>query len=164
MKKALVTVSALSFILAIGLTAFAVTQKLMSVQVKAGHVRSQPSFLAKVITKLAYGHRVEVVEEKKAWVKIHTQKKNSGWMHVSALTKKMIVFKPGDADFDKSASKHEVALAGKGFNEEVEKKYRSENKKLNYDEIDKLEKITVSQRKIQRFIEEGGLQVKGGEE
>ncbi len=163
MKKILIFISILILVLTTGLTSFAVTKKLMSVQIRSGQVRSQPSFLGKVMTKLSYGDRVEVTEEKDPWIKINTSSKNhSGWMHVSALSKKKIVFNAGDADVEKSASGDEVALAGKGFNEEVEKKFRSEHKKLKYDEIDKLEKIIVSQARIQKFLTQGDLVKEGG--
>lgn len=147
-----------------GLTAYAVGRQLMSVQVKNGHVRSQPSFLGKVTAELSYGDRVETLAEQGSWIKVQPSSKKSGWMHLSALTPKKIVFKASDAEVEKSTSGEEVALAGKGFNEEVEKKYRSENKKLRYDEIDKMEKITVSQKKIQMFMVQGNLQVKGGDQ
>ena len=48
-------------------------------------------------------------------------------MHSSALTTKTIVLKAGAENVRTSATGGEIALAGKGFSEEVEKQY----KKLN---------------------------------
>jgi len=145
------------------LAAFAVSQKLMSVQVRKGQVRSAPSFLSKVVGKLSYGDRVDVREEKGTWAKVGLPGKSTkGWMHASALTKKKIVLNPGDADVEEAASNNEIALAGKGFNNEVEKDFKAKNKNLNYAKVDKMEKIVVSQDKIQRFLKTGGLSPEGG--
>jgi hypothetical protein len=154
---------ALLFILLGGITVFAVVQKFMSVQVKTGQVRSAPSFTGMIIQKLSYGEQVAVSEEKSSWVKVSMADKNTeGWMHSSALTHKKIVLKPGASDVEKTASGDEVALAGKGFNEEVEKNYRTGNKNLDYEGVDKMEKIVVSQPEIEKFLNEGGLTPEGG--
>jgi len=162
MNKPCVFLFAAALTLFFCISAFAVSRKLMSVQVRNGHVRSEPSFFGKVTAQLAYGDRVAIMTEKGSWIKVKPPEKQDGWMHLSALTRKKIVFKASDADVAKTASGEEVALAGKGFNEAVEKKYRSENKKLHYDEIDKMEKITVSQKRIRSFIARGNLTMKGG--
>ena len=102
-------------------------------------------------------------EEKGAWTKVGLPGKSiKGWMHASALTKKKIVLNPGDDDVEEAASNNEIALAGKGFNNEVEKEFRTKNKNLNYAEVDKMEKIVVSQGKIQRFLKTGALSPEGG--
>ena len=145
------------------LVAFAVSQKLMSVQVRKGQVRSAPSFLGKVVDSLSYGDRVDVREEKGSWARVGMPGKSPrGWMHASALTKKKIVLNPGDIDVEEAASNNEIALAGKGFNNEVEKDFKAKNKNLNYAKVDKMEKIVVSQDKIQRFLKTGGLSPEGG--
>ena len=65
--------------------------KMMSVQVKKCQLRNKPTFLGKVVSKLEYGDRVEVSDEKKSWVKVLPSKKNNGWFHVSALSEKDII-------------------------------------------------------------------------
>ena len=44
--------------------AFAVQSAVMSVQVREGAVRNNPTFLGKVLTKLDYGQKVNILEEK----------------------------------------------------------------------------------------------------
>jgi hypothetical protein len=53
-------------------------------------------------------------------------------------------------------SANEVALAGKGFNQEVEDAYRNQGN-LNYADVDLVEAITVSEDDLRRFLEEGRL-------
>ena len=136
---------------------------MMSIQVKNGQVRSAPSFLGKIVAKLSYGDRVDVLEEKGSWSKVTLAGKGSeGWIHVSALTTKTIVLNPGAEDVEKSASSDEIALAGKGFNEQVEGEFKKKNPKIDFTQIDKMEKIVVSQSKMQQFLKQGGLRPEGG--
>ncbi|MEW5818479.1 MAG: SH3 domain-containing protein, partial [Spirochaetota bacterium] len=88
--------------------------------------------------------------------------KGDGWVHSSALTAKQIVLKAGDKDVQQSASSSEVALAGKGFNKEVEAEYKEKNN-IDYTWIDQMEKIVFPPDKLLAFLSEGGLKpVEGG--
>jgi hypothetical protein len=155
-----------------GLTALSGDQKLMSVQVKEGQLRSRPSYLGKIVTTLLYGDRVEVLAEQVDWMQVKSLKSNiSGWIHNSALTKKEITFKTGSTVAQVSDS--EIVIAGKGFNEQVEKEYRQKNPNLDYTWIDKMwgndkqgisrmKEFVVSQNTIQTFLKKGGLFTEGG--
>jgi hypothetical protein len=147
----------------LGLTVFAVEPRQMSVQIKEGAVRASPSFLAKIITKLDYGDQVVVKEEKSSWARIELSGVYSqGWIHSSALSTKKIVLNPGDSDVEKAASDDELTLAGRGFNQEVEQKFRTLNPDVDFAWIDRMEKMVVSQDQIQNFITAGGLNPQGG--
>jgi len=150
-----------AMILAILVATDAFCENVMSVQVKNSAVRSTPTFLGKVVGQLNYGDQVTAVNEKDGWIQIQA-KGREGWMHESALTRKKIVFSSGSEQVGKYATTDEVALAGKGFNQSVEKAYRSRNPKLNYQGVDRMESIQISQKDIQRFIQEGGLTAQGG--
>lgn len=146
-----------------GFSAFAAGQKMMSIQVKKGEIRSTPSFLGRIVARVSYGDRVNVREEKGPWVKVGLQgKSNGGWIHASVLTSKKIVLNPGAADVQTSASSDELALAGKGFNKQVENEFKGKNPNINYAWIDKMEKFVVSQKRIKRFLKEGELSPEGG--
>ncbi|MGA8178614.1 MAG: SH3 domain-containing protein [Desulfobacterales bacterium] len=143
--------------------AFAVEQKTMSIQVKKGEIRSTPSFLGVIVARVSYGDRVYVREEKGSWVKVRTAEHNSeGWIHSSALTLKKIVFNAGAADVQTSASSNELALAGKGFNEQVENEFKEQNPKINYAWVNRMEKFVVSEKEIKQFLKEGKLTPEGG--
>ena len=145
------------------LAAFAASQKMMSVQVNKGVVRVTPSFLGDVVTQLSYGDRVFVFEEKESWTRIGLSPSAvKGWMHSSALTPKKIVLKAGADDVEVSASSKEIALAGKGFNQQVESEFRAKNANLDFTWIDRMEKCVVSQRQMKQFLKEGELSYEGG--
>ena len=163
MKKIAIIPIVLLIVGLLGLTVLAGEQNKMSVQVKEGAVRSSPSFLAKIIAKLDYGDQVVVKEEKSSWSKIElTGVYSQGWIHSSALSSKKIIVNPGDADVDQAASDDELTLAGRGFNQEVEQKFRSRNPDVDFTWIDRMEKMVVSQDQIQNFIQSGGLNPQGG--
>ncbi len=78
-------------------------------------------------------------------------------MHASALTTKSIVLKAGAANVQTSATGGEIALAGKGFSEEVEKQYKSLNPNLDYAWVDRMEKFQVSPEQMQAFLKQGNV-------
>ena len=146
-----------------GLTVLAVEQKRMSVQVKQGTVRSAPSFLGRIIASLNYGDQVVVKAEKDSWSKIDVPGiSTEAWMHSSALSTKKIVLKPGASDVEQAASSDELTLAGRGFNQEVEKEFKSQNPRMDFTWIDRMERMVVSQKEIQTFVKNGYLYPEGG--
>jgi len=75
----------------------------------------------------------------------------SGWTATANLSSKQIV--SGNTN---TASAREVALAGKGFNQEVENAYKSKGK-TNYADVDKVETISVNEADLKKFLEDGRL-------
>jgi len=135
----------------------------MSVQVQDGKLRADPSFLGKVLGSVAYGDSVTVIKQQDPWVYVSAKGGQlSGWIHNSALSEKEIILRAGSADVAKTASQKEVALAGKGFNADVEKEFKSRNPKLNFEWVDRMEKFVVSDDEIRKFIQEGALSPQGG--
>jgi hypothetical protein len=137
-------------------------RKFLSVQVKKTDIRSSPSFLGKILTGVSYGDQVEVRKEEGAWNMVSlTGTDIKGWIHTSALTSKRIVLRPGTSDVKQVATSDEVALAGKGFNKEVEREFRDRNPQIDLSMIDRMEKIVISQDQIKRFLTEGELSLEG---
>ena len=134
----------------------------MSIQVRTGKLRARPSFLGQVIASVAYGDRVSVLDEKGGWIQIRTSDGRTGWIHQSALTTKKVALKAGDADVATGASGSELALAGKGFNDEVEAEFRSENPDLDYTWVDRMETFRITPEQARRFLAEGKVAGKGG--
>jgi len=158
-------ISILMFLL-IGLTgfaAFAVGKSMMSIQVKKGELRLAPSFLGKIVARLYYGDRVYVLEEKGSWRKVGLSAGAAeGWIHASALTPKTIVLRAGAKDVETAASSDELALAGKGFNQQVESEFKAKNPNLDFAWIDKMETYVVSEEEMKQFLEKGRLSPEGG--
>jgi len=135
----------------------------MSVQVKQSPVRTAPSFLARIIASLQYGDRVYVVSHRGTWTQVFVGTAGiKGWVHSSALTRKKIILKAGADDVNKTATSDELALAGKGFNKQVEGEFKSKNRNLDYTRIDKMEKVKVPQDDIRKFLKEGAVSPQGG--
>ena len=132
-------------------------QKTMSVQIKEGQVRSTPSFLGTIIAKLSYGDRVEIIQDQGTWKKVAVRGGVQGWMHVSALTTKNIVLRAGAGNVQTSATGGEIALAGKGFSEEIEKQYKKLNHNLDYTWVDRMERFQVSPEQMQAFLKQGNV-------
>lgn len=130
------------------------------VSVKSTALKSGTGFFAKSVGTVSYGDNVIVLESnsKKTKVRLASNASVSGWISNGSLTNKKIT-KSGSSSVN--ASSNELALAGKGFSEEAEKAFKSSNGSLNYAEVDKIEKITVSESELSSFISEGHL--KGGE-
>jgi uncharacterized protein YgiM (DUF1202 family) len=140
---------------------FAADQKQMSVTVKETPVRATPSYLGKILGTLKYADRVTVLDQPagtpKGWLKVRgPDGKLQGWVSLSALQEKTVALKSGNEDVAQSAATGEVALATKGFSEDVEKEYRQENK-LDYTWVDRMEKFVVTSDQLTAFITQGGL-------
>lgn len=128
----------------------------MSVQVKEGEIRATPSFLGKIVAKAAYGDLVTVTEKSGSWRKVSLKDgATEGWIHNTALTSKRIILTSGQEDVQTSAGQDELALAGKGFNEQVEASYMAQNKELDYTWIDKMEESKMTPEQMKVFLAEG---------
>ena len=130
-------------------------QETLSVQVKEGELRATPSFLGQIVARVAYGDRVTVIEDRGTWKKVSLRGGKQGWMHASALTTKRIALKAGQTNVQTGATQNELALAGKGFNEQVESSFRKENKNLDYTWINKMESFKVSPDLMRNFLAQG---------
>jgi uncharacterized protein YgiM (DUF1202 family) len=139
------------------LAAAAVFAAPMSVIVKETQIRATPSYMSKILVLARYGDRLEVLEKQNGWAKVSLPAgKGQGWVHLSALSTKQVALKAGDAAAAGGASSGEVALAGKGFNKEVEAQYRDETQ-LDFTWIDRMEGFRVSPEQILAFLQAGGL-------
>lgn len=129
----------------------------MNVQVQDGVVRATPTFLGKPVTKVQYGNQVQTIQLQGEWYQVSVQGQ-TGWIHQSALTTKKIRLTAGQENVQLGASDSEMALAGKGFNEQVETEYRSQNKQANYAAVDQMEKAVITEDEMAAFITAGNLQ------
>jgi uncharacterized protein YgiM (DUF1202 family) len=131
--------------------------KKMSINVKEAQVRATPSYLGKVLGPLAYGDQVQVLETQKGWVKVSAPDKGlSGWVNESALTAKKVVLSSGSGTAGQDASSGEVALAGKGFNSQIEAENRQDTT-FDYATVDRMEKIVVAPEAVSAFLQQGDL-------
>jgi uncharacterized protein YgiM (DUF1202 family) len=126
----------------------------MSVQVRDGQLRSTPSFLGTVVGSVNYGDQVDVQQQQGDWMEVN-YKGQKGWIHNSALTTKSINVGGGGKDAQMKASGKEVALAGKGFNADVEAQYRKGHQNANYAAVDRMEQIRIASQEMVAFLDKG---------
>jgi len=125
----------------------------MYVATKTVALKSSTGFFAKTNCTLNYGDRVTVMQVSGKYVEVRSYSNPSfrGWTASANLSVKQII--SGNAA---SASAKEVALAGKGFNQEVENSYKKKGN-LNYADVDRIEALSVKENELKRFLEEGRL-------
>ncbi len=146
---------------AAGALAWSAAGATMSVQVREAPVRDTPSFLGRVSGTLAYGDQVEVRQTQGAWSQV-SRGGIGGWLHTSALTAKRIVLAAGQEQARVAASGDELALAGKGFNADVEQAFQARNQAVDFAWIDRMEAIRIPIAAQQAFLREGGVTSREG--
>ena len=155
MKKLLIGICLVLFI-----TGFAAAQVsrggTLYVSVKTVTLKSGTGFFASNRGTLNYGDRVTVIQVSGKFVEVRsaTNASVTGWTASANMSARQVV-----AGTTSTATQREVALAGKGFNQEVEQSYRNEQRNLNYADVDKVEAITVNEAELRRFLEEGRLKM-----
>lgn len=133
----------------------------MSVQVQQSKVRATPSQLGKVVDTVEYGETVNAGELQKGWYPVTTTDGKKGWLHESVLSNKPIAMRAGTTDAATGVSSDEVALAGKGFNEQVEAKIKADGS-LDFTWVDRMITFNVGPEQILSFRTQGHLP--GGEQ
>ncbi len=128
----------------------------MSVQVREGELRNRASFLGAVVAILPYGEEVKVQREQGPWRYVEWQEK-TGWIHQTALTRERIVWQAGDRDLSGAATQDELALAGRGFNAEVEGEFRSQFEEIDFHWVDFMATLRKSPEALLAFLQEGEL-------
>lgn len=122
------------------------------VSAKSAALKSSTWFFASTRGNLQMGSQVSVLQVKGNWAEVRAAANSSlsGWTQAGNLSSRRIV------SSGTGASASEVALAGKGFNQEVEDAYKAGGS-LNYAGVDKTEAIAVSQDELYQFVTEGRL-------
>ena len=124
------------------------------VSAKSISIKSSTWFFASSKGTMYYGDQVTVLQVSGSWAEIRSaaDANLTGWISTANLSAKRIAASGGTS----SASASEVALAGKGFNADVEREYKSQGN-LNYGAVDWTEEIAVPDDDLLQFITEGRL-------
>ena len=124
-------------------------------------IRKDKRFFAPALVRAPFGAALEELGKEGDWFRVNYQGQE-GWIHKSAIQEQKFQLSSlagGQAD---EASRDEVALAGKGFNPEVEKAFRDKNPKMRYDLVNQVQAYRVEEQKLQAFIRAGNLREPGG--
>jgi len=152
MKKLII-----AFCLTLCITGFAAAQLstggTLYVAVKTVTLKSSTGFFASNRGTLNYGDRVTVLQINGRFAEVRsvTSASVSGWTASANLSARQIV-----SGNTATVSARETAMAGKGFNQEVEDSYKRQGN-LNYAAVDRVEAITINEDAFRRFLEEGRL-------
>jgi uncharacterized protein YgiM (DUF1202 family) len=117
-----------------------------------GDVKKTTGAFAEKNGTVSYGDEVDVLDLNDKWAQVKTPSGAVGWMAQANLSSKRIVARGNN----RSASADELALAGKGFTEEIEQQYQTENN-LNFDDINAMEDQSIDDEKLLTFIRQGKL-------
>lgn len=125
------------------------------VAIRTLDLKSSTGFFANNLGTLNYGDRVTVIQVNGRFVEVRSAANPSltGWTPTANLSTRQVVSGTGS-----TATASEIAMAGKGFNQEVEASYRAQGN-FNYDDVDRVEAIIINQTTLRRFLEEGRLQM-----
>jgi len=136
----------------------------VKVKVHRSSLFEQPNFFSKTVGTLQFGEELETEEVVKDWVKVKFGRQR-GFIHQSALTSTKVDMKTMMFSGSSSSgpSQDEVALAGKGFNPEVEKNHGKAHPEMNYALVDEIERYSVDPNSLRSFIQKGGLKVSEGQ-
>ena len=138
----------------------------MFIQCQTAILRPTPNlFSTKSLGELREGDPVTVVKKTKGWMQVTSPKNKTGWIHVSALTKKKYKAKGDAKEAVSGFSEDEVAGSADAFTEDAEKGFKQKNPNISFDVVDKMEKTKVSTQEIVDFLKEGQVEApKGGAE
>ena len=123
-------------------------------------IYQEANFSSPALGAAPQGAKVNLIRQEGEWYKVDYQG-TVGWLHRQAFPEAA----PGKVDLSrmlfggpvKETRTDEVALAGKGFTPEVEASFRQKNPGLAYVQVDKIETFGVDAARLQKFIQEGGL-------
>jgi Bacterial SH3 domain len=124
-------------------------------------IRTDKRFFSPALVRAPFGAALQELGREGDWFRVNYQGKE-GWIHKSAVQEQKFQLSSLAGGQPEEASRDEVALAGKGFNPEVEKAFRDKNPKMRYDLVNQVQAYRVEEQKLQAFIRAGNLREPGG--
>ena len=132
----------------------------MSVEgAKSTAMRKIANPFGEITGTLDYGDRVTILEAPsgQSWVRVRRNSdRREGWIRADILTSKKIVLTAGGAT-GTSVSSGELAIAGKGFNKEVEGNFKAQHKDIDFTWVDRMTTFKYDAKTLAKFLTDGGL-------
>ncbi|MFW6292142.1 MAG: SH3 domain-containing protein [Spirochaetota bacterium] len=124
----------------------------LAVSVRQGDLRSAPGFLSRIDARLPYGASVTVLGVQGDWTRVRVESTGEeGWVHATSVLPPRDL-NLADADSRESgASSDEIALAGRGFSEQVEREYE-EQESLDFGPVDEMEDLLLPVSELGDFL------------
>ena len=131
----------------------------LAVSVREGELRSAPGFLSTIEARIQYGEALTALGVRGDWVRVRVESGGAeGWLHSTA------VLPPGEMNLTGSTAEgtgttsREIALAGRGFNEQVEQQYQ-EQQDLDFSGVDEMETLLLPPSELGEFLAEIGAEI-----
>jgi len=132
------------------------------VKIQTTNLRKEPKFYAETVVVLKAGDSLEKLGNQDGWVRVKTAKGAVGWIHSSAVEAKKFKLLAMNKDLKTQATASEVALAGKGFNKQVEQSFKSKHSDADFAATDRMLLIKSSPAEVLAFLKKGKLGEFGG--
>jgi len=150
----------LTILLAVLIAAGVMAAETLKVTVKTTKLRKSPKFYAPAVATLNYGDTIQKLDQQGDWIQGLTTGGLQGWVHDSAVEEPSFSLTARRTS-GTGTTADEVALAGKGFNEQVEQAYQK-TANLDYTWVDRMGRISISDKDMEKFFKEGKLGEYGG--
>ena len=160
-------------VLSFSITVWANNSSFGVVGLDSAKVYSKPRMFSKKVTTIKYGDRVQIVSDKRGWLKISVTKKgksHKGWIKSHVVeTRGSRIAEVGKGDYvakdgvDPALDESDIGTVGKGFDPQTEDAYRKDNRSKNFAAVDRLEKVKFDEMVFQSyksFVKGGGLNSK----
>jgi hypothetical protein len=118
------------------------------VAVQSAAVKDSTGFFARDVANLPLGTEVTAVREDGKWTQVRSGNLN-GWVASASLSARRVTAS------NSAVTASDIALAGKGFSAETEMEYK--NNGLDYSAVDLMERITIPNDDLLRFVTDGRL-------
>jgi uncharacterized protein YgiM (DUF1202 family) len=127
------------------------------VKVQTTQLRRTPQFFGPSLAALKAGDRLEKVSEANGWIQVKTAAGVIGWIHSSAVIASTVALTSTGQNLRTQATANEVALAGKGFNKQVEDSYKSKHGEVSFVWVDRMVQVRIGLAQLQDFLTQGRL-------
>lgn len=128
----------------------------VTVITKDNTIREYAKFFAPVKANVKYNDRLETIATEGDWYKVRYGSL-VGYIHKSAVEKRAAAQPASYQRRGPAVSESEAALAGKGFNPQVEASYKKQHPEMKYSLVDSIERYPVPEREVAAFLTTGGL-------
>jgi len=128
------------------------------VQVRESELRLAPGFLSQIVEQLSLGDEVVYVGSRPGWFQVtFTETGQGGWIHEGSVREnKHTTLQLAGEGTTRTVSSREIALAGRGFSQDMEGSYGSDNE-LDFSVVDDLEARRIGPEEIVAFVLEANL-------
>ena len=132
------------------------------VKIQTTAIRQNPQFFSPALVTLKAGDKLTKISESNGWIQVKTQTGLVGWIHSSAVDVPKVNLLASNDPMKTQAKASEVALAGKGFNQQVENSNKSKHTELHFALVDRMLQVKIASNLIEAFLRQGRLGDFGG--